>query len=150
MEHLHFYENILLGFIFLGPIVLFMVIIITPIAMIKEHNQWLNDKPKRDFKRMQDATIKAAMEKEIQEQYEYVRERTRQKPGSGSQQTDENPYQVLGIKQGANKTEIKLAYHAKLKANHPDKVAYMSLEIQELAHKQTLRIKKAYEKLIKI
>ena len=56
-------------------------------------------------------------------------------------------YEVLGVRRNASKQEIKAAYHNKVKMYHPDKVASMGPEFQELAEKKMREINEAYEQL---
>lgn len=56
-------------------------------------------------------------------------------------------YAVLGIAPGASAEEIRRAYRYKLKDYHPDKVATLPKEFQELAHRMSLEIREAYENL---
>lgn len=60
------------------------------------------------------------------------------------------PYTVLGIKPGASKEEIRLAYKRKLKEYHPDHVANLAPEFQELAHNKCIEIRAAYDNLMHI
>jgi DnaJ-domain-containing protein 1 len=57
---------------------------------------------------------------------------------------------VLGLSHGATRIEIKKAYHAKMLAYHPDKVAYLAEEFQELAHQKTIEIRASYEALLRV
>jgi hypothetical protein len=56
---------------------------------------------------------------------------------------------VLGVSPGANRSEIKKAYHAKLQDYHPDKVATLAPEFQELANQKSIELREAYEALVK-
>lgn len=53
-----------------------------------------------------------------------------------------NPYEVLGIKQGASQEEIKSAYRKLVKQYHPDQ--YRDNPLQELAQKKLAEINEAY------
>jgi DnaJ-domain-containing protein 1 len=57
---------------------------------------------------------------------------------------------VLGLSHGATRIEIKKAYHVKMLAYHPDKVANLAEEFQELAHQKTIEIRASYEALLRI
>jgi len=57
---------------------------------------------------------------------------------------------VLSVSRGASRVEIKKAYHAKMRAYHPDKVANLPEEFQQLAHQKTIEIRAAYEALLKV
>jgi len=61
----------------------------------------------------------------------------------------EDPYVVLGVPDTANDEEIRAAFKAQMKLNHPDKVAHLSPALQAFAQAQVLRIKEAYERLSK-
>lgn len=53
-----------------------------------------------------------------------------------------NPYEVLGIKQGASQEEIKSAYRKLVKQYHPDQ--YRDNPLQELAQQKLTEINEAY------
>lgn len=57
-------------------------------------------------------------------------------------------YSTLGLDYGATPEEIKRAYRAKVKEYHPDKVATLPQEFQDLAHKKSIQIREAYEYLL--
>ena len=56
---------------------------------------------------------------------------------------------MLGVSPGASRSEIKKAYHAKLQDYHPDKVATLAPEFQELANQKTIELREAYDSLVK-
>lgn len=56
-----------------------------------------------------------------------------------------NPYEVLGVKQGATQEEIKSAYRKLVKQYHPDQ--YGDNPLKELAQEKLTEINKAYEML---
>lgn len=56
-------------------------------------------------------------------------------------------YEVLGVKQASTKEEVYSAYKTLLKQNHPDKVANLSKEIQEIAKTKTIEINQAFNKI---
>lgn len=58
-----------------------------------------------------------------------------------------DPFAVLGVNRGASKDEVKKAYREKMAQYHPDKVAHLGPELQELARRKALEINQAYEKL---
>jgi len=60
-----------------------------------------------------------------------------------------DPYAMLGVKPGATKEEIKAAYRVAVAQYHPDKVAHLGKELQELAHRKFVAIQEAYEQLMK-
>jgi molecular chaperone DnaJ len=59
----------------------------------------------------------------------------------------QNPYEVLGIKEGASQEEIKAAYREQVKKYHPDK--YEDNPLQDLAEEKLQEINEAYESLTK-
>ncbi|QOX62914.1 J domain-containing protein [Anoxybacterium hadale] len=59
----------------------------------------------------------------------------------------QNPYEVLGIKEGASQEEIKAAYREQVKKYHPDK--YQNNPLQDLAEEKLQEINEAYETLTK-
>jgi molecular chaperone DnaJ len=59
----------------------------------------------------------------------------------------QNPYEVLGIKEGASLEEIKAAYREQVKKYHPDK--YQDNPLQDLAEEKLQEINEAYEYLMK-
>ncbi len=58
-----------------------------------------------------------------------------------------NPYEVLGLKDGASIEEIKKAYRELVKKYHPDR--YMDNPLSELAEEKLREINEAYDILIK-
>ena len=58
-----------------------------------------------------------------------------------------NPYEVLGIKQGASEAEIKAAYKELVKKYHPDK--YQNNPLADLAEDKLQEINEAYDILMK-
>ena len=58
-----------------------------------------------------------------------------------------NPYEVLGIKQGASEEEIKRAYREMVKKYHPDQ--YQDNPLSTLAEEKLREINEAYESLTK-
>jgi DnaJ-class molecular chaperone len=58
-----------------------------------------------------------------------------------------DPYALLEVSPRASAEEIKAAYKRAVARYHPDKVAHLGREFQELAHKKLLAIQQAYETL---
>ena len=58
-------------------------------------------------------------------------------------------YQILGVKPGASRQEIKQAWLAKMKAHHPDRFAH-DPKAEEDAAKQARQINLAYQELLEI
>jgi len=59
----------------------------------------------------------------------------------------QNPYEVLGIREGASQEEIKAAYREQVKKYHPDR--HQDNPLQELAEEKLQEINEAYEYLMK-
>lgn len=59
----------------------------------------------------------------------------------------QNPYEILGIKEGASQEEIKAAYREQVKKYHPDK--HQDNPLQDLAEEKLQEINEAYEYLSK-
>jgi len=57
-----------------------------------------------------------------------------------------NPYEVLGIKEGASKEEIKTAYRTAVKKYHPDK--HQDNPLNELAEEKMQEVNEAYDMLM--
>jgi DnaJ-class molecular chaperone len=60
-----------------------------------------------------------------------------------------NPYEVLGVQQGTDADAIRQAYHAMVKAYHPDRFAGIDMpkEMKDYAAAMVVRINLAYEQL---
>jgi len=58
-----------------------------------------------------------------------------------------SPYEVLNIRREASQEEIRQAYKLALKEYHPDKVAHLGKDLQDLAKVRTSQIIAAYEML---
>lgn len=68
------------------------------------------------------------------------------RPGqSEAGEGDRDPYAVLGVSPGAGPEEIRAAFRQASQAYHPDKVAHLGPEFQELAQKKFIEIQRAYE-----
>ena len=59
-----------------------------------------------------------------------------------------DPWEMLGIDRAATSADIKKAYRTKLAGLHPDKVARMDPEIQDLARTRTVELREAYERVL--
>jgi len=69
---------------------------------------------------------------------------TRETPSEPS-----DPWTVLGVGRGASPEEITRAYRDQIKRYHPDRVAGLGQELQEVAHRRTIEIQRAYATLAK-
>ena len=56
-----------------------------------------------------------------------------------------DPYKVLGVTEEATQVEIKAAYRETMSKYHPDKVAHLATEFQDIAKKRALEINSAFE-----
>ena len=59
-------------------------------------------------------------------------------------------FRILEVSQGASKEQIVTAYKQKIRQYHPDKVAQMGAEIQELAEFKSKQINAAYDYAMKL
>lgn len=60
-----------------------------------------------------------------------------------------DPWKVLGIAPGTSKDEARRAFRALVAQYHPDKVAHLAPEFQELAERKTRELLEAWEQLEK-
>ena len=58
-----------------------------------------------------------------------------------------DPWAVLGVARDATRDEIVRAYREQLKRYHPDRVAGLGPELQEVAHRKTIDLQRAYAEL---
>lgn len=91
----------------------------------------------------------------------YFQTRSRQAPPGGSSRADSgegpsagtnpsaafDPFEVLGVPRSASSDAIHAAYRARMREYHPDKVAHLGVELQELAHAKAQQIERAYRQL---
>ncbi|MDO9265382.1 MAG: J domain-containing protein, partial [Desulfosalsimonadaceae bacterium] len=59
-----------------------------------------------------------------------------------------DPFEILGIAPGASKQEIQTAYRKIVQQYHPDKVAHLGRELQDLAKDKFVEIQNAYDYLM--
>lgn len=59
----------------------------------------------------------------------------------------QSPFEILNIPAGASQQEIKAAYRKLANQYHPDKVAHLGKEFQQLAEKRFKEIQRAYQEL---
>lgn len=72
--------------------------------------------------------------------------------GSSSQQASDHqnarsPHEILEVEPGASEEEIRSAYRRLANQYHPDKVAHLGKELQELAELRFKEIQEAYQRL---
>ncbi len=68
--------------------------------------------------------------------------------GTGAKSANsKDPYQVLGVSRDASQAELKKAFHEQMAQYHPDKVAHLGRDLQELAKEKTQAITTAYQRL---
>jgi len=58
-----------------------------------------------------------------------------------------DPYAILGVPRGASLDDVTRAYRAQMKLYHPDRVADLGPELQEVAHRKAIEIQRAYAEL---
>jgi len=70
-------------------------------------------------------------------------------PAAGGADADAewDPHAVLGVPRGASPKEITKAYREQMGRYHPDRVAHLGEELQQLAHRKTLGIQRAYAEI---
>jgi len=66
-------------------------------------------------------------------------------PGERPRASD--AYTVLGIDRSASAKDIRSAYRARMQEYHPDKVAHLGKDLQQLAHAKCQEIQRAYQQL---
>ena len=79
-------------------------------------------------------------------------QRTRTSGADGAGRTPNpprTPYEVLNLPPEADQEAIKAAYRKLANQYHPDKVAHLGKEFQDLAERRFKEIQEAYEKLIR-
>ena len=60
-----------------------------------------------------------------------------------------DPHAVLGVPRDASRDAITRSYHDQLKRYHPDRVADLGEELQEVAHRKTIELRRAYDELMR-
>jgi predicted lipid-binding transport protein (Tim44 family) len=70
------------------------------------------------------------------------------KGAHAGQPHSKDPFEILGIHPGASKEEIQAAYRKIAQQYHPDKVAHLGQEFQELAKEKFVEIQNAYDYLM--
>jgi DnaJ-domain-containing protein 1 len=79
-------------------------------------------------------------------QQQYRRQRTSYGQTSSALRS-KSAYEILGVNEGATLEEISEAYRKQARMNHPDKVANMAPEFQEMAEQRMKEINAAYQEL---
>ncbi|MEA1969511.1 MAG: DnaJ domain-containing protein [Thermodesulfobacteriota bacterium] len=74
----------------------------------------------------------------------------KKKNSSNFRSSKKSPDEILGVKKNASKEEIQAAYRKAVKEYHPDRVAHLGKDLQELANKRFIEIKEAYDILMNI
>lgn len=87
-------------------------------------------------------------EKTAQRHIEYEQARSADTAPSRNRQAKAAAHRILGTQENASAEEIKLAYHSKMKQYHPDKVAHLGQELQDVARKKAVEINHAYALLV--
>lgn len=105
-----------------------------------------------DFEKQSDEDLKRIIE-DLNKSKKTEQENTRQQR-TGKQERKEisldEAYSVLGINKNSSVDEIKAAYKKKIKEYHPDRLAGLGSELQQLAHQKSLEINSAYNLLKKV
>jgi len=60
-----------------------------------------------------------------------------------------DPYQILGVSQSATVEDVRKRYKVLALQYHPDKVAHLGVEFQQLAEQKFKEIQEAYQTIIK-
>ncbi len=74
------------------------------------------------------------------------RSRSGPQPGAEDARASD-AYRVLGVQRSASPEEIRAAYRARMQEYHPDKVAHLGTELQQLALEKSQQIQRAYRQL---
>jgi uncharacterized Zn finger protein (UPF0148 family) len=93
------------------------------------------------------AAAQAESARDGEERREREQQDEQSRPNTKSGSTDFDAYAVLGISREASPDEIRMAYHREMGNYHPDKVAHLGKELQELAKTKAQEINRAYEEL---
>ena len=110
---------------------------------LRREKEQVEEQLRREAERMKreaDEQIRQAEQRARQQQSRSQKSRTNTK-------TKPDPYEVLRIKRGATKVEIKSAYRKMAVKYHPDKAANATDEIKKLAEEKFKVIQAAYESL---
>jgi DnaJ-domain-containing protein 1 len=72
------------------------------------------------------------------------REKAQQRPGPTATRVGPAWWHVLGVRREATLAEVTVAYRDRIRQNHPDKVAHLSVAIRQVAESETRRLNAAY------
>lgn len=78
--------------------------------------------------------------------------RARGRPAAPAPRDDvdaRSPYELLGVAPDADARAVRSAYRRALKLCHPDRVANLDADLQELAHRKSKALRRAYEQLLR-
>jgi len=78
-----------------------------------------------------------------------IQEEDRQSLQAEFIQTHDRYYELLGLKPGATKAQIKKAYRKLALSHHPDRVAHLGEEYVQMAKEKFQKINEAYEIVLK-
>ena len=81
--------------------------------------------------------------------WRWLRPSRRQSVGFSSKASCPSPWLILGVKPGADENTCRRAYQDLVQQYHPDKVANLGPELQQLAHDKTRELNDAYNQLKK-
>lgn len=76
------------------------------------------------------------------------REQSQEPETPNQNSSSKNPYEVLGISPAASREQIHSAYRKLVNQYHPDKVAHLGREFQELAEERFKEIQRAYQHIV--
>lgn len=107
----------------------------------EEHNRQKSEQYAEQNRRFQEQEQR----RKAQQQERYRQnERAKSKP-SDDPSVGQPWHEVLGVAQNATMAEVKMAYRELMKKYHPDRVAGLATEFQELANQKSVQINQAYE-----
>jgi preprotein translocase subunit Sec63 len=76
----------------------------------------------------------------------YTAETTAEKQKPAGEAVD--PYEILGVPRNATEDQIRTSYKRMMAMYHPDKVAHLGPELQEVAQLKARELNRAYELLM--
>ncbi len=106
------------------------------------------------YKRVKEAQTKFKEDFSDTKQQEEQDKKTRPKYSShyysekAEKKPKQPPHEILGVLPDASKKEIQAAYRQAVKNYHPDRVAHLGKELQDLANKKFIEIKEAYNTML--